>query len=232
MASFNSGTWFGGLTSFTTTDGITFTQEWDTTSSTSGGFNGQTNTSRKIVTYDVTATPTGSNTKGIPFQWASINAAQKVSLHDDPLTAAIDNDGEGNARLDYVRGDKSNEGAAGNEYRARATTNMGDIVNSSPVVIGPTSLVFPDSLESAPHSTFRNFTKTRKAIAYFGANDGMLHGIDASFNASTNASGADAGSRSMNSITDRAASMYSSGVYQSLSPEFAATCGPRARATR
>lgn len=197
QASFNSGTWYGGLTSFTTTDGINFTQEWDTTSSTSGGFNGQTNTTRKIVTYDVTATPTGSNTKGIPFQWADITTAQKNNLHDNPVTSAVDNDGQGNARLDYVRGDKSNEGAAGNKYRARSITNMGDIVNSSPIVIGPTSLVFADSLESKPHSTFRNFTKTREAIAYFGANDGMLHGIDASFDSSTNASGTDAGKEVM-----------------------------------
>ena len=43
-------------------------------------------------------------------------------------------DGEGVARLQYLRGDRSNEGA-GNFYRARSSA-LGDILHSAPFYVG------------------------------------------------------------------------------------------------
>ena len=178
---FRSGTWTGNLQSFTTSDGINFSLEWDTGASAST-FNSQAFGSRYIITSDPAATATASTTKGVPFRWASINTGQQTNLHTNPVSAT--NDGNGSARLDYLRGDASNEGASGLQFRTRASTKMGDIVNSGPLFIGATPLRYPDSIESVAHSTFQTFTQGRAPVIYVGANDGILHGFDGS-NAST-----------------------------------------------
>ena len=174
---FRSGTWTGNLQSFTTSDGINFTLEWDTGLTTST-FNAQAFASRYIITYDPTATSSPSTTKGIPFRWANTNAGQKNNLHTNPVSAT--NDGNGSARLDYLRGDGSNEGPVGLQYRTRASTKMGDIVNSGPLFIGETPLNYPDSIEPVAFSTYKATTAARQSIIYVGANDGILHGFDGS----------------------------------------------------
>ena len=58
--------------------------------------------------------------------------------------------------LDYVRGDRSNENPSGAKFRARISA-LGDIIHSRPYYVGGTTL----------------------STVYVGANDGMLHAIDA-----------------------------------------------------
>ena len=105
----------------------------------------------------------------MPFQWANLNPAQKTAL--DPVA-----DGYGLNRVNYLRGDRSNETSL---FRKREDTLLGDIVNS-----GVTYLSGPGPAYSGVnfpgHATYRATTKTRKPVAYVGANDGMLHAFSGS----------------------------------------------------
>jgi type IV pilus assembly protein PilY1 len=123
-------------------------------------------TGRKIVTRN--------GATGVGFRWANLNATQQASLNDNPATAIIDNDTKGPQRLNYLRGDHTDEPV----FRTRAGGfKLGDIVNSSPVYVGP-SPYLPD-IETVPHSSFRTAYSSRTPIIYVGANDGMLHGFEA-----------------------------------------------------
>src|SRR5690606_27496145 len=90
--------------------------------------------------------------------------------------------------LDYLRGDRSNERSSSspaNPYRARNSL-LGDIINSDPHYVGPESYGYDlpgsglgDTAKEA-YTTFRTGTKrTRPKVIYVGANDGMLHAINA-----------------------------------------------------
>ncbi len=83
-------------------------------------------------------------------------------------------DGQGEARLEYLRGSRVHEGA-GNNYRTRAHL-LGDVVHSAPYYVGEP----PFYPSFAPgYAAFRDAYKTRTKMVYIGANDGMLHGFDA-----------------------------------------------------
>jgi type IV pilus assembly protein PilY1 len=110
-------------------------------------------TDREIATFDPV------NEQGIPFRWTgatTITAQQKAWLSDNPLTGTIDDDGKGELRLRYLRGDNSNEVSKGGFFRTRYS-KLGDIVHSSPLYSG--------------YATY--------GVVFAGANDGMLHAFDA-----------------------------------------------------
>ncbi len=88
--------------------------------------------------------------EGVPFTWGSLSTSQKTEL--DSASAALTS----SPVLNYIRGDRSNEDPDGVKYRARATV-LGDIIHSTPVYWNDGT------------------TKT----VFVGANDGMLHAIDA-----------------------------------------------------
>ncbi|MEW6330468.1 MAG: PilC/PilY family type IV pilus protein, partial [Pseudomonadota bacterium] len=120
---------------------------------------------------DASATAEG----GVAFLWASLSTAQQCMLNKNPATSVAD--GLGSSRLDFLRGDTTNEGG---DFRSR-TAKLGDIVNSSPIYVGAPPYL-PD-IEAVTHSSFRTTYYNRQAMVYVGGNDGMLHG----FNASTGA---------------------------------------------
>ena len=169
QARFDTADWTGQLLSFPiNSDGTVGTQDWDA----SEVIDTQDfDTGRAIITYR-SDTPAG-----IPFRFASLSTDQAAALNDDPSTTAVDNDGEGAARLNWLRGDDTHE-AAGNNYRVRSS-KLGDLVHSAPFFVGPPNFFYPDTLESAPYSTFRSTHASRKSVVYVGANDGMFHGFDA-----------------------------------------------------
>ena len=96
---------------------------------------------RKIVTWN--------GTKGIPFEWASLTAAQQTAL-DTGDAAPINAN-----RLNYLRGDRTNEQNAmgGGLFGARDSV-LADIVDSSPTPVGPPTSPYPpkwsDFLISSP----------------------------------------------------------------------------------
>jgi len=139
--------------------------------------NAQSPSSRKIITYNKNLTTPSSST-GIPFKTlASLSAAQQADLNRGPSGA----DGNGQARLDYLRGDRSNE-STGLLFRDR-TNVLGDLVHSNPVFVGKTLANYPDAAPFPAttgnlYSEFKATNATRDGIIYIGSNDGMLHGFD------------------------------------------------------
>ena len=126
-----------------------------------------------------------SNGDGIPFRWPSViptdpdEETGATALDRAQITALNGADDQGQARLNYLRGDSSNENPSGNQYRKRADGTirniLGDIVNSNPFYVGPPAAGY----NFGNYSTFVNTHKNRRPIVYVGANDGMMHGFDA-----------------------------------------------------
>jgi type IV pilus assembly protein PilY1 len=154
--------------------------------------------SRVMLTWDTT------NNVGIPLEWASLNQNQQTVLDDENGTP--DSTTNSQFRLNYLRGDRSNEitSTGTGLYRARDGI-LGDIVDSSPTWVGPPSLPYTaawsDRLNPATvmpeNSGSPNNTQTylqyitaeqgRLNVVYAGANDGLLHGFEAgSFDTSGN----------------------------------------------
>lgn len=118
---------------------------------------------RKIFTSWRTATGFSS----MPFQWASLNTAQRAALQP--------NDSRGEDRLNYLRGDRTNEVSV---FRRRHEKLLGDIVNSGVLYVGGQGPAYFGTA-FAGHSAYRNSNKNRSPVVYVGANDGMLHAFSA-----------------------------------------------------
>lgn len=124
---------------------------------------------------------TGSNLQD--FTWANaggVNTAGSLAnlLSRDPENGNTP-DTKGAARLDYLRGVRSDEGATG--FRTR-TTALGDLYSSSPASVLQARYLtsIANSLEgNTAYSTFKESVKTRSPRVYVGGNDGMLHGFNA-----------------------------------------------------
>ncbi|MDZ7787264.1 MAG: PilC/PilY family type IV pilus protein [Halofilum sp. (in: g-proteobacteria)] len=124
-----------------------------------------------------------NGTDGVEFLWSKLTALQQAYLNDNPETAAIDNDGEGDMRLAYLRGDTSNEERNGGTYRNRQNTVLGDVVNSDPFLergqnFGYTVLPGGFGDASTTYAGYLSDKSGRQDMLYVGANDGMLHAFD------------------------------------------------------
>lgn len=114
---------------------------------------------------------------GVPFQFTGngISSAQQALLNLNPDSGL--NDGNGQIRLNYLRGDRTQESngqGGGGPFRAR-TTVFGDIIGSGPVFVGDPAATRTDS----GYSSFLTTYTGRTPMVYVGANDGMLHGFNA-----------------------------------------------------
>lgn len=116
---------------------------------------------RKIFAWDAGLTTPAA----VPFVWSSLST---------PAQSAITN---GTSTLvDFIRGDRSNEGTTTGKYRVRESI-IGDIVNSTPV-FAKDSIVEPYSTLPNIGTSYANFLdakKTRPGVLYVGGNGGMLH---------------------------------------------------------
>ena len=171
QAMFSSGDWSGQLLDIAIDAGghLAASPSWDA---------GQLLARRDPASRVIITTKPSLNAahKGIAFRWplgtptsSELDPAQMTALAAG-ATAAI-----GSARLDYLRGSAVNEGVAGQKWRARPTSKLGDIVNSAPHYIGAPAFNYSD----AGYATFRSNRINRGKLIYVGANDGMLHGFDA-----------------------------------------------------
>jgi type IV pilus assembly protein PilY1 len=172
QAKFSSADWSGQLLQYKLNDLIN--SEWDTGSK----INSQTPNSRVIITKGATG--------GIPFRWSTTNltSSQQTYLNQNASGVA---DGLGSRRVDYLRGDDTNE--LNGTFRVRSVSKLGDIVNSNPWYVGPPSAGYSD-VDHPGYTAFRNGASLRKPVVYVGGNDGMLHGVDASLDFSTVPAGA------------------------------------------
>ena len=191
LGSYNPTNWWGSVTAqnivqdtATGTISIDSTANWDAGCGLTGGLCVATGTtatvqapaSRAIVTWSP------DQGKGIPFQWASLDTAQKTALTAGDATAD-------DSRLRYLRGDRSKEVSAGGPFRTR-TRVLGDVMNSSPTWVGfpqlPYSAPWKDLIHSAAtpaegttYQGYRTAKAARTNIVYVGSNDGLLHGFRA-----------------------------------------------------
>ena len=178
-------TWSGSLVASTvvadTSGSLSTTQSWqardllETQTAVVGAVKGW-DTARFITTS------TGTNTAnpGVPFRTGTITLAQQAALGvtgTDQLTM-----------LNYLRGDRSNEGTQGTQaYRAR-TYLLGDIVSSKPKAVGAPSSAFTDDFNSG-YSAFKSANSTRKTVVYIGSNDGMMHAFNGELTANSSTAG-------------------------------------------
>lgn len=153
-------------------------------------------TSRKILTIEPpTASGGGSfvSTTGQDFEWASLTTEQKDELRTNPTGGPLLPTVAGQERTDYLRGSRLLEQPVG-LFRQR-DSRLGDIVNSDPQFIHQQdfgyalldqSVAFSSSGAGAAYVAFRQSPgyQARTPMVVLSANDGMLHGFDASLGAS------------------------------------------------
>jgi len=154
---------------------------------------GRTPASRQILTSS------SASGTGVPFAWGSLSNQQQVWLNQNPASGTAcaspsgttgGCDGSGSKRLDYIRGDRTQEAAGSTpQFRAR-TSLLGAVINSSAIYhslpssgyrdIFPASS--PEATAAAAGNTYEKFAsdnRNNRAVLYVGANDGMLHAFDA-----------------------------------------------------
>jgi len=204
QARFNSEDWSGQLLAFQiestpSPDGqllllsVADTPEWDAADL----LDNDNPSSRRIIASREPASAGDPN--GVPFTWPAdpanpaadeLSASQVAALNLNPEDAT--DDGLGEERLQYLRGDRSNESAAG--FRERGSV-LGDLINSAPVFVGAPRFLYPDDWDdfstagneslpedNDPYSQFflaNDEQSERKEVVYVGGNDGMVHAFDA-----------------------------------------------------
>ena len=187
QARFNPADWSGQVLSYSISTGgaIATNPDWDAGQVSLGPTTVNPN-ARNIITSYRTGDRAASTRRAIPFRWpgnpaspsgTELQTYQTSALQANPLTLTT-NDGVtvGQNRLNYLRGDATNEGIAATDFRRRTVSKLGDTVASNPNYVAAPSAGYPDST----YSLFRNTNINRKPVVYAGASDGMLHAFDAS----------------------------------------------------
>jgi type IV pilus assembly protein PilY1 len=170
QAQFKSGAWSGDLKAyFVAADGA-LSPSW--VASTHSSLAPANWAARKIYTHNP------ANTTLVPFTYASLTATQQAAMDVPDMTTDVASD-----VVDYIRGNQAKESSQGGIYRTRVNGLLGDIVNSSPVFVSkPNPNLYNASMGFPGASTYQGFASaksTRTGIIWAGANDGMLHGFDA-----------------------------------------------------
>jgi type IV pilus assembly protein PilY1 len=183
LAYYHPTNWWGqlkanSLTYNASTDTVSFASlsNWDASCVLTGGSCPTTGTAttaqapndRQLITWY------GSGSGGgVPFTWSSLHSSQQTAIGSS-------------LNLDFLRGVRTNESTitTPTNYRAR-TGVLGDIVNSSPVWVGPPKFSYgvmdTDGIhgttlpEGTTYATFASDKATRTNVVYVGANDGFLH---------------------------------------------------------
>lgn len=137
---------------------------------------------RRIVTLaprdKASPRPQPGDLVGAPFRWGELGAEQQASLSRG-IAAPTGDPVEGEAVLNYLRGDRSRESTATTErsYRQRKSL-LGDIVDSRAIYLGKPSASYSDTYNPG-YSSFMADHARRTPLVLVGANDGMLHAFDA-----------------------------------------------------
>jgi len=148
--------------------------------------------SRTIYTFDATAV----TTKLKSFDWVNLTAAEQAyfttaymaTTATPPLSqfcpsgsmclsSASQSAAGGAPLVNFLRGDRSNEGPADDttKYFRQRAHRLGDIVNSEAVYVRGPIYDYVD----AGYTAFKSANASRTPQVYVGANDGMLHAFNA-----------------------------------------------------
>lgn len=192
-AFYQSTNWSGALTAHdlvSDTNGVVSINpraNWNAACSLTGGSCTETGASAAAQSPDARTILTWDGKRGVPLQWASLTATQQAAL-----TAG---DSQSDARLRYLRGDRSKEinAAGAGTFRARGSV-LGDIINASPNWAGNPSAPYAGPWADALHpkaamperdgkaQTYAQYKAAhaqRQNVVYVGSNDGLLHGFRA-----------------------------------------------------
>ncbi|HZX78208.1 pilus assembly protein [Lysobacter sp.] len=99
--------------------------------------------------------------------WGNLSATQRSMLGSEAV-------------VNFLRGDRNNEGVGADKFRVRQGI-LGDIVHSQPVYVGrpDARLYYNQAFTGASdYVKFAEDQGTRTGVVYVGANDGMLHGFN------------------------------------------------------
>lgn len=121
----------------------------------------------------------------------NVDAGEQINLD----TASINNNnfqffGVGSEAVadqivDYVRGYEDPSSGLRNRTLnvdgQDTVFRLGDIVNSTPVVIAEPNQAYDTRFEDASYATFRNQYRSRRQVLYAGGNDGLLRAINVGF---------------------------------------------------
>ena len=188
QAKFNSSDWSGTLLDYGVagSGAISAVATWDA----GARIKAQAwDTGRNILTYKPSA---DVGHRGIPFRWPALPATPGATELDAAQSALLNlaangaNDGFGAQRVRFLRGDATQEArscvsppCAAPQFRNRSVSPLGDVINSSPYYVGAPNFGYYDDFEAARYSAFVNANRARTPVIYMGANDGMLHAINA-----------------------------------------------------
>lgn len=177
QALFDNSDWSGEVRAFAVAaDGSLGTARWRTVTSMPSSTTGAPPT-RTLLTYDGAA--------GRNFAWESLTLAQQQSFlaTDETLEAHFEH---ARTRFDWLRG--GNDGAVlsdGEQLRSRSRL-LGDVVNSNLLYVGAqdNGYYVPNdaSVTGEPADSYSDYVTSKTArtpLVVFGANDGMLHALDA-----------------------------------------------------
>jgi len=163
VAGFNSERWSGDLGAYTITAGtnvVSTSSTWTAASLLDAASFNVTN--RLVLTHNGTA--------GTALAWDNLSTPQQTLIRGGDSATV------GQNRVNYLRGDRSQEVQFTGGSLRRRDSRLGDIVNSN---IWQASRPLRMSFEHAGHSAFRTTYANRTTTLYVGANDGMLHAFNA-----------------------------------------------------
>lgn len=176
-ASYGSEHWSGTIKAATLSfgsDGSELTDIWttDTSMATQLAASGW-DTGRRVITWNKDH---ANGARGVPFRLNSLSTGMKSALD----TSYVLNDDSADY-LNYLRGDKANEvgtTTGKHAYRTRSAP-LGDVVNSKLVLSSAPSMRYSEVYNKG-YAAFKTTYASRTPLVLFGANDGMLHALNAS----------------------------------------------------
>ena len=203
--SFCSGKWFGDLARYSidgTTGEPSATATWSQSgtgsdcSNATGGLTTAPLLDNRTVPRTIYTFDGGAGLQ--PFLWASMSATVQgyfkmaaigglsqlcasgptclpAAAQVDSSTAGTTTGAGGINLVNFLRGDRSNEGTTATDYYYARTHVLGDIVNSQPVYVQTPKASYAD----AGYTAFKTVQAARQGMVYVGANDGMLHAFNA-----------------------------------------------------
>ncbi len=183
-AKYNSGGWYGDVEALTidTAGNIATSPAWSSAAKL------PTASSRVIFTYNDGFNADGSADtvsslarQGVLFSsanFANLSVGQQANLNANEFGTF---DGDGAERVDFLRGDTTNESPNGRNWRPRNGKLLGDFIHSNPTFVAAP----PAGITGKNYRAFALTWKNRKPMLYVGGNDGMLHAFDASFSYNT-----------------------------------------------
>lgn len=175
VAYYDTANWDGDVRGFRVlSNGQTApTAEW----SAQALLNSRAPNSRQLLTSNWMS---GTN-RGVSFRWASLSGAQQTLLRTDPASGVVESAARGQARLEYLRGERSEEQANGGDFRNRQHV-LGPVIGSNTVYVAAPAGGYrrtPNFAEGSTYPAFVAANSSRPPAVYVGANDGFLHAFNA-----------------------------------------------------